>query len=97
MSTVHHKHLKVTLNNMKNKQLMFAISNSLSKSEAVSFAQTMNDGDKYHLICVHRNPNARHVEKRERYVIVRDVRKGEIVPNGHALFVENGELHAVIN
>jgi hypothetical protein len=26
----------------KNEQLMFAISNSLSKSEAISFAQTMN-------------------------------------------------------
>jgi|GEM_PF-6632793 hypothetical protein len=31
---------------MKNsKQLMFAISNSLSKPEAISFAQTMNGGE----------------------------------------------------
>lgn len=29
---------------MKNKQLMFAISNNLPKSEAISFAHTMNGG-----------------------------------------------------
>ena len=71
---------------------MFAISNSLSKPEAISFAKTMNGGDKYYVTCVHKNPKARHIEKRERWVIVRDLRKGEIVPNGHALFVNNREL-----
>ncbi|MGA3287510.1 MAG: hypothetical protein ABSD46_08785 [Bacteroidota bacterium] len=81
---------------MKNKTLMFAISNSLSKSEAISFARTMNGGDKWYITCVHRNPKDRHVEKRERYVVVRDVRKGEIVPNGYALFVENGEVQTVL-
>jgi hypothetical protein len=70
------------------KQLMFAISNSLSKSEAISFAKTMNGGDKYYVTKVFENPKARHIEDRERWVVVRDVRKGEIVPNGYALFVE---------
>jgi hypothetical protein len=74
--------------NKDNKTLMFAISNSLSKSEAVSFARTMNGGDKYYVTCVFKNPKARHIEDRERWVVVRDVRKGEIVPNGYALFVE---------
>lgn len=77
---------------MQNKQLMFAISNSLSKSEAISFARTMNGGDRWYITCVFRNPKARHIEDREKYVVVRDVRKGEIVPNGYALFVNNREL-----
>jgi hypothetical protein len=61
---------------------MFAISNSLSKSEAISFAKTINTDDKYYIVCVHRNPKVRHIEKLERYVIVRDLRKGEIVWDG---------------
>ena len=75
-----------------NKTLMFAISNSLSKSEAISFAQTMNGGDKWYITLVYENPKARHIEDRERWVVVRDVRKGEIVPNGYALFVNRAEL-----
>jgi hypothetical protein len=78
--------------NKDNKTLMFAISNSLSKSEAVSFAQTMNGGDKWYITKVFENPKARHIEDRERWVVVRDVRKGEIVPNGYALFVEKENL-----
>jgi hypothetical protein len=80
--------------NKNNKTLMFAISNSLSKSEAISFARTMNSGDNYYVTCVFKNPKARHIEDRERWVVVRDVRKGEIVPNGYALFVERRELVA---
>jgi hypothetical protein len=72
--------------NKNNKTLMFAISNSLSKSEAISFAQTINGGDKYYITCVFRNPKARHIEDRERWVVIRGVRKGEIVSNGFALF-----------
>jgi hypothetical protein len=78
-----------------NKQLMFAISNSLSKSEAISFAKTMNGGDKYYITCVFKNPKARHIEDRERWVVVRDVRKGEIVPNGHSLFAEKQALQGI--
>ena len=80
------------MKNDNNKQLMYAISNSLSKPEAISFAKTINTEDKYYITCVHRNPKARHIEKRERYVVVRDLRKGEIVPNGYALFVDRHEL-----
>jgi hypothetical protein len=77
--------------NDDNKTLMFAISNNLSKSEAISFARTMDAGDKWYITCVFRNPKARHIEDRERWVVVRDLRKGEIVPNGYALFVSNRE------
>jgi hypothetical protein len=80
---------------MKNKTLMFAISNSLSKPEAISFARTMDKADKWYITCVYRNPEARHIEDRERWVVVRDVRKGEIVPNGYALFVEMQSLNVV--
>jgi pantothenate kinase len=80
------------MKNDNNKTLMFAISNSLSKPEAISFAKSINTEDRYYITCVHRNPKARHLEKRERYVVVRDLRKGEVVPNGYALFVKSNEL-----
>jgi len=83
--------------NDNNKTLMFAISNSLSKPEAISFAKTINTEDKYYITCVYRNPKARHIEKRERYVVVRDLRKGEIVPNGYALFADRRELQTILN
>jgi hypothetical protein len=79
-----------------NKTLMFAISNSLSRSEAISFAKTMNGGDKWYITKVYENPKARHIEDRERWVVVRDVRKGEIVSNGYALFVEREKMQKVI-
>jgi hypothetical protein len=83
------------MKNDNNKTLMFVISNSLSKSEAISFAQTMNGGDKYYVTCVFRNPKACHIEDRERWVVVRDVRKGEIVPNGYSLFSERQHLMSI--
>jgi hypothetical protein len=51
----------------------------------------MNSGDVYYITKVFENPKARHIEKRERWVVVRNIRKGEIVPNGYALFVESKE------
>ncbi len=82
----------MNMKNDNNKTLMFAFSNGLSKSEAISFPKTMNGGDKYYVTCVFRNPKALHIEDRERWVVVRDIRKGEIVPNRYALFVERQEL-----
>jgi hypothetical protein len=41
------------------------------------------------------NPNARHIAKRERYVVVRYPHNGEAVSNGHALFVCRRELEEV--
>ena len=76
----------------QNKVLMFAISNSLSKPEAISFAKTLDPKEKYYLTKVSENPKARHIAKRERYVIVRDLHRGETVSNGWSLFVERGRL-----
>ncbi|MCX6121109.1 MAG: hypothetical protein NTX44_05775 [Ignavibacteriales bacterium] len=83
------------MKNDNNKTLMFAISNSLSKPEAISFAKTMDGGDKWYIAKVYENPAARHIEDRERWVVVRDLRKGEIVPNGYALFANKIELAGV--
>ena len=85
------------MKNDNNKQLMFAISNSLSKPEAISFAKTLDPNEKYYLVKVSENPKARHLAKRERYIITRDLRKGEIVPNGYALFVDGCRLQKVLN
>ncbi len=75
---------------------MFAISNSLSKPEAISFARTMDKADKWYITKVYENPKARHIEDRERWVVVRDVRKGEIVPNGYALFMDQNERVGIV-
>ena len=78
-----------------NKQLMYAISNSLSKPEAISFAKTLDQNEKWYLVKVSENPKARHLAKRERYVVVRNLHEKEIVPNGNALFAENQNLQMV--
>jgi hypothetical protein len=78
-----------------NKTLMFAISNSLSKPEAISFAKTLDPNEKYYLVKVSENPKARHLAKRERFVITRDLRKNEVVPNGYSLFADKRELQNV--
>jgi hypothetical protein len=79
-------------NSNTNKQLMYAISNSLSKPEAISFAQSLDPNEKYFLVKVSENPKARHLAKRERYVVVRNLHEKEIVPNGNALFAERQEV-----
>jgi hypothetical protein len=72
----------------KDKALVFAISNSLSKPEAISFAKTLDPNEKYYLVKVSENPKARHLAKREPYVITWNLRKNEIVQNGYELFVD---------
>jgi len=58
----------------RGKQLMFQVSANLSEPEAVSFAKTLKLDEKYYLVKVFENPKARHIAKRERYVIVRHLR-----------------------
>ena len=76
----------------QNKVLMFAISNSLSKPEAISFAKTLDPKEKWYLVKVSENPEARHLAKRERYVVLRNLHGKEIVPDGNAFFVESKKL-----
>jgi hypothetical protein len=78
--------------NKDNKQLMFAISNSLSKLDAVQFAQTLDQNTKYYLAKTHENSKARHLAKRERFVIVRYPQKNEIIRDGWVIFVEKHGL-----
>jgi len=80
---------------MEKKELMWTISISLSKPEAISFAGSLDGGDKYYLVKISENPKARHIAKRERYVVVRYPHKGEAVSNGHALFVETNALERI--
>jgi hypothetical protein len=79
------------------KQLMFAISNSLSKPEAVSFARTLDPADKYFLLKVSENKKARHLAKRERFIVIRDLHEKESVPNGNAVFTQKGGLIPIEN
>ena len=66
---------------------MYAISNSLSRPEAISFAKSLDPNEKWYITCVYRNPKARHIAKREKYVVIRDLHKGEIVAGRYALTV----------
>ena len=79
----------------KNKELMFAVSIGMPKSEALSFGKTMPEGDKYYIYKVKENPKARDAFRRESWVLVRDLRKDEIVSNGNALFTERQSLVCV--
>ena len=71
---------------------MWAVSVSLSKPEAISFARTLDGAEKWYLVKVSENPKARHIGKRERFVVVRYPKPGEIVGDGHAVFVNPTSL-----
>jgi hypothetical protein len=55
----------------------------------------LNGWDKYYLVKISENPKARHIAKRERYVVVRYPHNGEAVSNGHAMFVCGSELQGI--
>jgi len=76
------------------KQLMCAISVSLSKPEAIQFARSLDGSDKYFLVKISENPKARHIAKRERFIVVRHLHKGEVVPDGWTVFVTVDELRS---
>jgi hypothetical protein len=82
--------------NRDNKELMVGITVSLSKAEAISFARSLPQCDKYYLVKISENPHARHIAKRERFVVVRYPHNGESVDDGHAMF-ENSNRLAGIN
>jgi hypothetical protein len=80
----------------KNKELMFQVSIAMPKAEALSFGKTMPQGDKYYVYKTKENPKARDAFRRESWVLVRDLRKGEIVANGSGLFAEKERLLNVL-
>lgn len=73
-------------------ELMVGISVSLSKPEAISFARSLPQWDKYYLVKISENPHAGHIAKRERFVVVRYPHNGENVGDGHAMFTDSGQL-----
>ena len=80
---------------LKRKELMFAISGSLSHSEAVCFARTLRQDENHYLVKVWDNPNARTTAKKERYIVVRYPRKGENVIGAYAFWCGKEELEGV--
>lgn len=76
-------------------ELMVGISVSLSKPEAISFARSLPRWDKYYMVKISENPHARHIAKRERFVVVRYPYNGENVDDGHAIFGERRDLLAI--
>ena len=77
---------------LKEKQLMFQVSNALPRSEALGFAKTMRTPDEYYIYLVDENPDARDVVRRESWAVVRYPREGEIVRGCYAIWVDKGEL-----
>ncbi len=75
-----------------NKQLMFCISNNLTKDEALEFASKLGKTEQYFLVKVFENPHEIHVAKREKYVVVRYPRQGEIVSGAFKKEVISKEL-----
>ena len=74
------------------KQVMFQVSNSLPKLEALNFARSLNHGSKYFLVKVWDNPKERHVAKREKFVVVRYPRENEKVIGAHEKIVDQDKL-----
>jgi hypothetical protein len=77
---------------MKNRKLMFQVSGSLSEMEAIDFSKTLRVGERHYLLKVFENPNARHYSKRERYVVLRDLREGERPVGRWSRLVEEKKL-----
>ncbi|HTR81660.1 MAG TPA: hypothetical protein VMM58_08515 [Bacteroidota bacterium] len=81
---------------MKKKELIFAISNAMGKSEAVCFARSLNGDEPKYLVKVWDNPNARTTAKKERYVVVCCPRKGENVIGAYVFWCGKEEMDAII-
>lgn len=71
---------------------MVQVSATLSEIEAILFARTLNSNEKYWLVKTHENKKESHVAKRERFVIVRNVRAGERVVGSWGKLVEPRDL-----
>ena len=65
---------------MEERELMFCMSKYLPESEAISFAKTLRALDRFYVYLAGTNPKARHVRDRESWIVVRPLRKGEVVP-----------------
>lgn len=77
------------------KELLWVISVSLSKPEAISFARTLGENEKWCLVKISENPKARHIAKRERFVVARYPRKGEAVEDSRTMVVPSEAIQPI--
>ena len=76
---------------MKNKKLMFQVSDTLSQVEAIDFVRTLNPKEKYWLV---RAGKKHYVD---RFIIVRDLRPGEVPVGSWRKYVDRRELISLGN
>jgi hypothetical protein len=76
--------------------MVWLISANLSRVEAINFAKSFPRDD-YYLLKTHENPKARHIAKRERYVVCRFPHKDEKIPEGSAREVEMQKLEKLVS
>jgi hypothetical protein len=60
--------------------------------EAIDFARTLRKDEEYYLLKAFENPNAKQYSKRERLVVLRDLRAGERVYGRWGRIVEPKKL-----
>jgi len=73
------------------KKLMFQVSATLSQVEAIDFVRTLNPNEKYWLV---RTGKKNYLD---RFVIVRDLRPGEVPIGSWGRRVDKGELISLGN
>lgn len=74
---------------MKRKRLFFGMSIALPLEEAVEFKRSLGKsacGNRYYLLKVRECPKDKHINRRERYAVVRRVRSGERVERGYVVY-----------
>jgi hypothetical protein len=87
---------KMTTNVPKiQKELMFCLSKSLCEVEAIQLALSMKTGDTWYIYKVGENPKAQHIACRESFVVVRPLRKAEIVKGGYGILIDRGKLRDI--
>ena len=73
---------------MKKREMLFGMSVAMSKEEAIHFKERLDPGEEYFLVKVSEHPRDRHLDRKERYVVVRPPKKGEWVPSAYRVFNE---------
>ncbi len=76
---------------MKNKKLMFQVSATLSQVEAIDFVRTLDPKEKHWLV------KAGKKHYLDRYVIMRDLRPGEVPYGSWGKYVDRDELISLGN
>ena len=77
---------------MKGKKLYFGMSVALPLEEAVAFKKSLGNEDKYFLMKVRDNPKDVHVDRRQRYMVLREPREGEYIPAALRVFAGREKL-----